>query len=398
MKSEILTLVEFLEKEHGLDKGTVIDIFEKSCEAVARKKDKYPPIQVHLDSETGDVTVISNFTIVPDDYTEPESDGDESEEDEIGPHMTLSSAKAHPMLSGNTLEEWDELTIGPYPFEGFFSRIDIQTIKQITMQKIRDAKRETILREYHDKIGELIDGKISRIERGSYIVDLERTEAVIPRREQSPLEHYKVNDHIRAVVSDIKSGDEARGPRVVLSRAVPALVRRLFEIEVPEIYDGLVEIVGIVREAGQRTKLAVMSHDRKIDATGACVGQRGVRVKAVVQEINGEKVDVIRWDGDLETFIREALKPAEVLQYAEFDNDEILSVVVVVPDEQHISTVGRGGLNVRLISNLATELWNSQLNAEDENRTAQKIDIKEELRRQAEEEDKEASENSQPQE
>ncbi len=208
-----------------------------------------------------------------------------------------------------------------------------------------------ILKEYSDKIGDLVIGSVVRIEHGSYIIELDRTEACLPRREQVPREHYKVGDRVRAVVSEVRDEDDRKGPRVILSRAVPALVRRLFEIEVPEIYDGIVEIKAVARVAGLRSKIAVLSHDPKVDCVGACVGVRGARVKSIVQEINNEKVDIVRWSDDLETFVANALEPTELLDFF-WDGEENSMVVAVVPDDKYLATLGIKGQNVRMISKL----------------------------------------------
>jgi len=360
MKSEITTLIEFLEKEHGLDKGTIARILEKSIEAVARKKEDLPPITASVDADAGTISMSSTFVVVPDDYEESlrNEDGDIVEDPEIGHHLTVDEAKKRcPDLRDYDLEPG--MQVGPIEFEydQVFGRIDVQTIKQITFQRIREAKRDMILKEYSDKIGDLVTGTVLRMERGSYIVELDRTEAVLPRREQVNREHYKPGERIRAVVSDVKDAEESRSPRVILSRAVPALIRRLFEIEVPEIYDGIVEIKAVARVAGLRSKIAVLSHDPKVDCVGACVGIRGARVKSIVQEINGEKVDIVRWSDDLETLVKNALEPTEVLEYycGEEEND---MVVVVVPDDQLEATIGRAGQNVRMVSKLIGHPFN----------------------------------------
>lgn len=360
MKSEIITLIDYLEKEHGLDKGTIASILEKSIEAVAKKKDDLPPITVSIDTEDGSINMSSTFMIVPDDYEESlrNEDGDIVEDPEIGSHLTVDEAKKRcPDLKDVDLEPGMEVGPIEYEYDQVFGRIDVQTIKQITFQRIREAKRDMILKEYSDKIGDLVSGTVSRMERGSYIVELDRTEAILPRREQVSREHYKVGDRIRAVVSDVKDSEESRSPRVVLSRAVPALVRRLFEIEVPEIYDGIVEIKAVARIAGLRSKIAVLSHDPKVDCVGACVGVRGARVKSIVQEINGEKVDIVRWSDDLETLLKNAVEPTEILEYYCGEGDDAM-VVAVVPDDQLEATIGRSGQNVRMISKLIGHPFN----------------------------------------
>ena len=264
--------------------------------------------------------------------------------------MTIQEARRY--YPDAELEEGDQITQN-YNYDATFGRIDVQTIRQITSQKIKEAKKNMILNEYRDKIGDLVPGTIQRIEHGSYIVELDRTEASLPRREQIPREHFKVGERIKAVVCDVKEEDDRKGPRVILSRAVPAMILRLFEIEVPEIYDGIVEIKSVARVAGSRSKIAVLSHDPKVDCVGACVGVRGARVKSVVQEINNEKVDIVRYSDDLETFVKNALEPTELMQFYCGDEDDNSSMVVAeVPDDQYAATMGIKGQNVRMISKL----------------------------------------------
>ncbi|MBR5902547.1 transcription termination factor NusA [bacterium] len=351
---EILALIKILEKENRLDAGTVTEILEKSIEAVARKKEELPPIKARIDEE-GNITMESTITVCPEDYIarlrgEDGFEAEIPEEERVENPMTIQEAKRY--YPDADLEEGDQIT-QYYNYDETFGRIDVQTIKQITSQKIKEAKKNMILNEYRDKIGDLVSGTIVRIEHGSYIVELEHTEASLPRREQLPREHFKVGERLKAVVCDVKEEDDRKGPRVILSRAVPAMIRRLFEIEVPEIYDGIVEIKSVARVAGSRSKIAVLSHDPKVDCVGACVGVRGARVKSVVQEINNEKVDIVRWSDDLETFVKNALDPTELLQfYCGDEDDENAMAVAVVPDDQYVATLGIKGQNVRMISKL----------------------------------------------
>ena len=349
---EIITLINFLEKENGLDAGTVTEALEKSIEAVARKKEELPPIKVRIDDE-GNIFMESTITVCPEDYiaklrNEEGFEDEIPEEERLENPMTIQEAQRY--YPDSDLEVGDQITQN-YNYDEVFGRIDVQTIKQITQQKIKEAKKKMIMEEYSDKIGDLVTGTVVRIEHGSYILDLDRTEASLPRREQVPREHYKVGDRVRAVVYEVKEEDDRKGPRVILSRAVSALVRRLFEIEVPEIYDGIVEIKAVARVAGLRSKIAVLSHDPKVDCVGACVGVRGARVKSIVQEINNEKVDIVRWSDDLETLVANALEPTELLEFYCGD-DENSMVVAVVPDDKYLSTLGNKGQNVRMISKL----------------------------------------------
>lgn len=348
---EIITLINFLEKENGLDSGIITEVLEKSIETVARKKEELPPVKVTIDEE-GNINMTSVITVVPEEYLESlrNEDGtiEEPDDENIVNPMTIQDAQRY--YPKTELEEGMQYTSN-YNYDEVFGRIDVQTIKQITQQKIKEAKKKMIMEEYSDKIGDLVIGSVVRIEHGSYIIELDRTEACLPRREQVPREHYKVSDRVRAVVSEVRDEDDRKGPRVILSRAVPALVRRLFEIEVPEIYDGIVEIKAVARVAGLRSKIAVLSHDPKVDCVGACVGVRGARVKSIVQEINNEKVDIVRWSDDLETFVANALEPTELLDFF-WDGEENSMVVAVVPDDKYLATLGIKGQNVRMISKL----------------------------------------------
>lgn len=348
---EIITLINFLEKENGLDSGIITEVLEKSIETVARKKEELPPVKVTIDEE-GNINMTSVITVVPEEYLESlrNEDGtiEEPDDENIVNPMTIQDAQRY--YPKTELEEGMQYTSN-YNYDEVFGRIDVQTIKQITQQKIKEAKKKMIMEEYSDKIGDLVIGSVVRIEHGSYIIELDRTEACLPRREQVPREHYKVGDRVRAVVSEVRDEDDRKGPRVILSRAVPALVRRLFEIEVPEIYDGIVEIKAVARVAGLRSKIAVLSHDPKVDCVGACVGVRGARVKSIVQEINNEKVDIVRWSDDLETFVANALEPTELLDFF-WDGEENSMVVAVVPDDKYLATLGIKGQNVRMISKL----------------------------------------------
>lgn len=342
MKAELLSIIEFMEKDRGLDRGTVIEAVEQAIETASRKIDGIPPgVRVRIDQETGEITAYSEVLVVEDEVSQPESVVDE----EVTAWMPISEA----------LEYSPEAHVGAtirieLDMEDF-GRVAAQTAKQVIVQKIREAEREKILTEYSRRIGDLVHGTISRVERGNLIVDIGRTEAYMPRKEQSPAEHYRQGDRVRALVSDVKDTEEGRVPRVILSRSAPALIRRLFELEVPEIYDGIVEIKAIAREAGFRTKIAVVSHDPKIDSVGACVGIRGSRVKSIVQEISGEKIDIVRWSDTVETLVTNALQPVEVVQM--FSDEESERILVVVPDDQLSLAIGKSGQNIRLTSKLA---------------------------------------------
>ena len=229
-----------------------------------------------------------------------------------------------------------------------FGRVAAQSAKQVIVQKVRQAERERQFEEYKDRIGEIVNGVIKRVEYGNVIVDLGRAEAIIRRDETLPREQFKYGDRVRAFIHDVRA--ETRGPQIFLSRTRPEFMAKLFMQEVPEIYDGVVELKSVARDPGSRAKIAVVSHDTSIDPVGACVGMRGSRVQAVVNELQGEKIDIIQWSPDAATFIVNALAPAEVVKVVLDEDAE--RIEVVVPDDQLSLAIGRRGQNVRLASQL----------------------------------------------
>jgi N utilization substance protein A len=242
-------------------------------------------------------------------------------------------------------------------------RIAAQTAKQVIMQKVREAERDTIFNEFHGRVGELVNGVVKRIEGPDVIVDLGRTEARMPRREQSRLETYNIGDRIRVVIKAVERA--TKGPQVIVSRADPALVQRLFEMEVPEIYDGTVQIRAVAREAGERTKIAVESRDKDVDPVGACVGMKGMRVQSIIRELRGEKIDIIPYSEDTITFAQKALSPAKVTRVQIVDPVE-KRLEVIVEDTQLSLAIGKKGQNVRLGSKLIG--WNIDIKSEEEKR------------------------------
>ncbi len=229
-----------------------------------------------------------------------------------------------------------------------FGRIAAQTAKQVVIQKIREAEKDVVYHEYNARIGTIISGSVYRFERGNIIVDLGKTEGFIPRSEQSPKEEFRQGDRVRAYVLDVNR--ENRGAQIVLSRSNPQFVRKLFELEVPEIYEGIVEVKAIAREVGERTKIAVYSKDEKVDCVGACVGMRGSRVKNIVSELQGEKIDIVRYSDDIKEYIQAALSPAEISQI-QIDSDDKRANLIVAEDQLSLA-IGRRGQNVRLASEL----------------------------------------------
>ena len=352
MKNELLTMIELLEKDRSLDKGTVVSVVEQAIETAARKIDKLPPgVRVHLDPENGNINAYSDVLVIADDEEIPEEDISEDSDSDAEFDTTLTVPSWHLSKVQKYVSTAEPGQVIRIPLDiDTFGRISAQTAKQVILQRLRDAEREKILNEYSNKIGDLINGMVSRHERGNLVIDIERTEALLPRAEQSSSERYKPGDRLRAVVIDVRDTEEDHVPRVILSRATTGLVRRLFEIEVPEIYDGFVEIKNIAREAGYRTKVSVVSHDPKIDSVGACVGIRGSRVRNIVQELNGERIDIVRWSDSVEEYVTNALSPVELVQV--FADPETERILVVVPDDQISLAIGKSGQNIRLTSKL----------------------------------------------
>jgi N utilization substance protein A len=271
-------------------------------------------------------------------------------------------------------------------FEGF-GRIAAQTARQVIVQKVREAERDVVLKEFSDKIGQLVNGIVLRHEKGAYFIDLGKTEAVLPAREQVPRENYRRGDRVRAFVLEVK--DTSKGPQVVLSRSHPDFVSKLFEMEVPEIYENVVVIKGVVREAGDRTKIAVASKEAQVDPVGACVGMKGARVQAVVRELRGEKIDIIPWSEDPRVFIAKALSPAVVEKVGVTEEDR--AALAVVADAQLSLAIGKKGQNVRLAAKLTgwkiDILSESEYEQERQKERDQEIEaaIAEETRKMAEE-------------
>ncbi len=298
--SELLTILEQLERDKGIDKKVLIEAVEAAVASAAKKLwtvDKKLDVKVTLDPKSGKLTAYA---------------GDEE----------IRSSE--------------------------FGRIAAQTAKQVVIQKIREAEKDVVYTEYQGRIGQIISGGVYRFERGNIIVDLGKTEAYLPYKEQSPKEEFHQGERIRAYIVDVRR--EAKGPQIVLSRAHPNFIKRLFELEVPEIYEGIVEIKAISRHVGERTKISVYSKDEKVDCVGACVGMRGSRVKNIVSELQGEKIDIVRYSSDIKEYIQAALSPAEISQIQlDFDNKK---ANIIVADDQLSLAIGKHGQNVRLASQL----------------------------------------------
>jgi N utilization substance protein A len=330
---ELLQIADAVAREKGIEKEVVIEAIEDALQKAARARyGAEHDIRVKIDPRTGETTQKRVIEVVPDDF---ELEG------EIG-MVQLSSAK----------RTWRDAEVGKIyeeslpPFE--IGRVQTQMARQVVMHKVREAERERQYDEYKDRAGEIVNGSVKRVEYGNVIVDLGRGEGIMRRDQSIPRENFNVGDRIRAYIYDVRR--ETKGPQIMLSRAHGGFMAKLFAQEVPEVYDGVIEIRAVARDPGSRAKMAVISNDSSIDPVGACVGMRGSRVQAVVAELQGEKIDIIQWSQDEATFIVNGLAPAEVSKVVMDEEDE--RVEVVVPDEQLSLAIGRRGQNVRLASQL----------------------------------------------
>jgi N utilization substance protein A len=299
MNEELLTVLEHIEREKGISKEFLFKAIESALASAAKKilGNKEAEVTAEIDRATGEIKIMSEG-------------------------KAIKSAE--------------------------FGRIAAQTAKQVIIQKIREAERDIVFEDYQKRIGTITNGTVHRFEKGDIILDLGKTEAVLPRSQQCPKDRYKQGDRVRAYILEVNR--TSHGPQIVLSRSDAQFVKKLFEIEVPEIAEGIVEIRSIAREAGERTKLAVWSKDEKVDAVGACVGMRGSRVKDIVRELQGERVDIIRWADDLREYVKAALSPAEI---SELKIDKThKKIEVIVADDQLSIGIGKHGQNIRLASKL----------------------------------------------
>jgi N utilization substance protein A len=335
MTNDIVALIEYYEKEKGIDRDKVVAALEFAFISAYRKMvpgaDAIENIRADVNTRKGETRIFASLTVVADeDYADKFNE------------VPLSTAlKKNPSA---VIGEQVEFNITPKDF----GRIAVQTAKQTMMQRLRQAEKEMIYEEFKDRAGDIVSGTVRRFERNDVMIDLGKFEGIMPNRERVQGEDYNIGDRIRCYVLAVEN--EGRGPEIILSRSHPNFVRRLFEAEVNEISDRTVEIRGISREAGFRTKVAVWSSDPKVDPVGACVGMRGARVKNIVRELNNEKVDIIRWSEDPKEFVREALKPAELRSISVDEENKIVHVTV---DEIDLSkAIGRKGQNARLSSRL----------------------------------------------
>ncbi len=330
--SDLSRMIEQVGKDKGIDKQIVVDAVIQGMLVAARKKwGTYREIEAQYNDETGEVELYEFKEVVPDEeFIDEEVEIKLSEALELDPEAQLNDS------IGAKLESHD------------LGRIAVQTARQIITQKVRDAEREIIFNEFEERKGEIASGIARRVERRAIVVDLGRTEAHIPPREQIPGEIYKPGDRIQGYISDVRQTN--RGPQIIMSRSDEKYLEKLFEIEVPEIYDGIVQIVSSAREPGQRAKIAVYSKESTVDPVGACVGMKGSRVQNVVQELRGEKIDIVLWDEDPARFVCKALAPAEISKV--FVDEANQEMEIVVPDSQLSLAIGKKGQNVRLAAKL----------------------------------------------
>lgn len=330
---EILRVVDVVSHEKEIDKEVIFQALETAlATATAKKHDNKIDVRVEIDRETGEYKTFRRWKVV-----EPEALEDPKRE------MTLEEArKIDPQVEiGGYVEQ---------PIESIaFGRIAAQTAKQVIIQKVREAERHKVVEAYKDRIGQLVTGVVKRVERGNVFLDLGgNAEALIPREETIPNESFRIGDRVRGYLKEVR--EESRGPQLIVSRTAPELLIELFKLEVPEIGEGVIEIMGAAREPGNRAKIAVKSNDPRLDPIGACIGMRGSRVQAVSNELNGERVDIVLWDENDAQFVINAMAPADILSIV-MDEDSH-SMDIAVADENLSQAIGRGGQNVRLASQL----------------------------------------------
>jgi N utilization substance protein A len=354
MSNPLQQTIEALAKEKGIEPETVISAIEEAVATASRKYYKTGEnLKTRFNTETGQVDLFALKTVV---------------EEVTNAATEISIAEARDMYRplygdevANSIELGDEMEF-PKPTE-VLGRIAAQTAKQVIFQKVREAERENIFAEYNQRIGEVVNGTIKRFENGDIILEVGRIEAVLPRKEQSRAESYTPGDRVRTVIKGVNRS--AKGPQIVLSRTDPALLIKLFEQEVPEIYDGTVMIRGAVREAGDRAKVAVYSRERDVDPVGACVGMKGTRVQSIIRELRGEKIDIVEWSEDPIAFVTNALSPAKVQRVSIVDDRERV-MEVIVEDKQLSLAIGKKGQNVRLAAKLTG--WRIDIKSEEEKR------------------------------
>ena len=331
MNTELTAVLNFMEKERGIDRETLLASLEAAL-LVASRKSVGPTkdLRIEIDRKTCDIRAIARLKVV---------------DRVISVHDEIAIERARAIKKDVAIDDMIDVEVTPKNF----GRIAAQTAKQAILQKLRQAEKDVIYEEYKNRVGDIVTGSVNRFERSDIVVDLGRAKAFLPSKERVPTEEYQVGDRIRAYVVSVDT--TPGGTTITLSRSHPNFVKRLFELEVAEIADGTVSIKGIAREPGYRTKVAVISNDEKVDSVGACVGMRGVRVKNIVRELSGEKIDIVRWSDDVKTYVTNALSPAKLLKVT-IDPDFAKLVNVVAEADQLSLAIGKRGQNVRLTARL----------------------------------------------
>src|ERR671923_140738 len=366
MSREILEAVRQIEKEKGIEDDTLVRALEDALLAAYKKTPGAARhAQVELDRQSGDFRVWS-IELPPDIEERLMEEARERKFEELEAAEAENGERSHTLISDDDLElDWSEVPADQMTRKDVtphdFGRIAAQTAKQVILQRIREAEREMMYEEYVDRVSEVVTGIVQQAgDRNNVLVDLGKVEALLPRSEQVDGERYEQGSRIKAVITEVRSG--TKGPQVILSRRDPELIKTLFELEVPEIADGLVEIRGVAREPGYRSKIAVESHAQGVDPVGACVGPRGSRVRMVVSELRGEKIDIIPWNTEPARFLAKALSPARVREV--YIDDETKEATVIVPEDQLALAIGKEGLNARLAARLTG--WKVDIQSEAE--------------------------------
>ena len=367
---ELILALEDLEKEKGIKKEYLLESIESALvTAYKRNFDALENVKVVMDKQTGATYVYSIKEVV-------ERANDPVQE------ISLDEAKK----INKSIQIGDNVEIEIVPKN--FGRIAAQTAKQVIVQKIREAEREILYNDYSDKKGEIVSGPIQKAERGIVVMDLGKLEGVMPLKEQIPTENYNVNDKIKAYVVDVEKGEKG-APQVIVSRSHPDFVRKLLEFEIPEIYEGLIEIKSVSRDPGKRSKVAVYSQDPNIDPVGSCVGQRGIRIQNVINELHGEKIDVIEWNPDISIYIAAALLPAKIMAVDSKEDEKFAQVIV--PDDQLSLAIGKAGQNARL----AAKLTNWKIDIKSESQFRQMLQEKAASENKENDENEDSSEETQ---
>ncbi len=330
MNLELKKAIDQICKDKGLDHDMLVDTLEDAVRtSVTRKYGEGLDVEVTYNDDTGDIEVYQ-FKIVVDEVEDPITE------------IALEDARTHDASVQLDEEMGFRLKVED------FGRIAAQSAKQVIIQRMRDAEQEIIFEEYKDRVGEIVSGIVQRRDKGGWVVNLGRTEALLPKEEQIPREHYKRGDRVQALIIEVRK--EGRGPQVIVSRAHRDYMAALFRREVPEVDDGTVQIMGVARDPGSRAKVAVLSRERDVDPVGACVGVRGSRIQNIVQELHGERIDIVVWSPEIAAYARNALAPALISRIVVDESENLLEVTV--PDDQLTSAIGRKGQNVKLAAKL----------------------------------------------